>query len=66
MRYMLMLASCLVLISGCKPSVPREELGTIEVRLPKLVDPKEPYPMPELDRPIEPPPETAVPTDDTP
>ena len=63
---MLILASCLVLISGCKPSVPREELGTIEGGLPKLVDTKEPYPMPELDRPIELPVETAVPTNETP
>ncbi len=63
---MLILASCLVLISGCRPSVSREELGTIEGRMPKLGDAEEPYSMPELDRPIEPPAETAVPTDKTP
>ncbi len=66
MRYMLLMASCLVLISGCKPSVPREGLGTIEAQLPKLVDTKEPYPMPELDRPVELPVETAIPTNETP
>jgi hypothetical protein len=49
----------LLLVIGCGPAVPREELGTIEDKMPKPLGTEEPYDLPELRRPADAAPDAA-------
>ena len=53
MRLLPSLMVCLLLMAGCGPAVPREELGTIEGKLPELPGMERPYDMPDLDAPVD-------------
>jgi hypothetical protein len=49
MRLLVGLVFGLVLATGCGPPVPKEELGTIEKKLPSVPGTEQPHKMPQLD-----------------
>ncbi len=51
MRRVIGISLFLTLLTGCEPSVPPEDLGTILEEAPEIPGTDEPYEMPELDRP---------------
>ncbi len=51
MRILIGISACLVLLSGCEPTVAPEDLGTIQQGVPEIPGAEEPYEMPELDQP---------------
>lgn len=50
MRRFIGVLLCSILLTGCDPSVPPEDLGTLLDEAPEIPGTDEPYEMPELDR----------------
>ncbi len=44
----------LATLGGCGPELSKEDLGTVEFKVPEVAGSKEPYPMPELGPPLDP------------
>lgn len=47
------MSAVLVIVSGCGPSVPDEELGTVIDEVPKVEEGDEPYELPHVPAPVE-------------
>ncbi len=61
MRLFRSLTFCLLLMAGCGPAVPREDLGTVLDEVPKIPGVGQPDELPELDPPTIPEPGSAEP-----
>jgi len=51
MRLLFCLMVCLLLASGCGPTVSREDLGTILDEIPEVPGAEKPFKLPELNQP---------------
>ena len=50
-RSLVSLTFCLLLVAGCGPAIPREDLGTVVDEVPEVPGTEEPYEMPALEGP---------------